>query len=89
MSNKPTRPISLSPKMTNEQMKELTRKSEEERKQKALSYLANQRSTIAVNVLCNLVREKDCDKEDYLQMVDLSVEMADRMMDRLYSSEEK
>ena len=58
--------------------------TEASKRQQALSFLTNQRSQFAINILVNLVKDKECDEEDYLHFVDLSVKMADRMMDQLY-----
>ena len=70
-----------------------SRAQEVERKNQALSYLANQRSSFAINILCNMVRgaitNRDCTNMDCKGLVDLSVEMADHLMDKLYSVNEE
>lgn len=70
-----------------------SRAQEVERKNQALSYLANQRSSFAINILCNMVRgaitNRDCTNMDCKALVDLSVEMADHLMDKLYSVNEE
>lgn len=64
-----------------------SRQVENAQRQQALSYLANQRASFAINILANLVKDKECGEEDYLSFVDLSVKMADRLMDKLYAVE--
>lgn len=66
-----------------------SRAQEVERKQQALSFLTNQRSTFAINILANLIKDKSIDLGNYEQFVDLSVKMADRLMDRLYAVNEE
>ena len=66
-----------------------SRAQEVERKNQALSYLANQRSSFAINILVNLIKDKSIDLGNYESFVDLSVEMADKLMDKLYSVNEE
>lgn len=66
-----------------------SRAQEVERKQQALTYLANQRSSFAINILVNLIKDKSIDLGNYESFVDLSVKMADKMMDKLYSVNEE
>ena len=69
--------------------------SEDEKRAKILQFLQQKRETFAVNILCNMMRgaitNKDATNLDCKAMVDLSVEMADHMMEKLYpgSKEEK
>ena len=66
----------------------------DQKKMQALQQLA-QRTSFAVNILCNMVRgaitNRDCTNADCKGLVDLSVEMADRLMEKLYgqTNEEK
>lgn len=66
-----------------------SRAQEVERKNQALSYLANQRSSFAINILVNLIKDKSIDLGNYESFVDLSVKMADKLMDKLYSVNEE
>lgn len=66
-----------------------SRAQEVERKQQALSYLANQRSSFAINILVNLIKDKSIDLGNYESFVDLSIKMADKLMDKLYSVNEE
>lgn len=61
-----------------------SRQQEEAKKQQALSYLTNQRSSFAVNILVNLIKDKTVDLGNYESFVELSVKMADKLMDELY-----
>lgn len=61
-----------------------SRQQEEVKKQQALSYLTNQRSSFAVNILVNLIKDKTVDLGNYESFVELSVKMADKLMDELY-----
>ena len=90
MANKPRKPIKLSPKMTNEQMQELAKKQEDEQMMKRLAYFAQRREGIATNILCSLThgREPGRSKDDLMEYVDFSVEMADRLLEKLYPKPE-
>ena len=81
MANKPTKPIKVISK---------PRPSAEEEQMKRLVYFAQRREGIATNILCGLMqgREKGILKEDYMEYVDLSVEMADRLLEKLYPKPE-
>lgn len=85
MSN---RPIAKARTITPEQIRD-------QKKMQALQQLAQQRTSFAVNILCNMVRgaitNRDCTNADCKGLVDLSVEMADRLMEKLYgqTNEEK
>ena len=99
MTNKPTKPIKLSPKMTKEQLEEITKRQEEEKKLQALQQLAQRRESIAVNILLQLchaanqrvVATMDSTKVtvDTKGLVALSVEMADELMMTLYGQNVK
>ena len=58
--------------------------TEASKRQQALSFLTNQRSQFAINILVNLVKDRTVDLGNYEDFVVLSVKMADRMMDELY-----
>lgn len=62
--------------------------TEEEKKMKIAQFLQQKRETIAVNVLCNLVHgaitNRNVTNMDCKSLVDLSVEMADRLIEKLY-----
>ena len=64
-----------------------SRQVENAQRQQALSYLANQRASFAINILATLVKDKEVDLANYESFVDLSVKMADRLMDKLYAVE--
>lgn len=81
MANKPTKPINVVPSAT---------PSKEELAIKRMQFFANRRENFAVNILCNLVQgaitNKDCTNVDCKRLVDISVEMADRLLEQLYPS---
>ena len=62
--------------------------TEEQKKMKIAQFLQQKRETIAVNVLCNLVHgaitNRNVTNMDCKSLVDLSVEMADRLIEKLY-----
>lgn len=64
-----------------------SRRVENEQRQQALSYLANQRASFAINILATLCKDKQVDLANYESIVDLSVKMADKLMDKLYAVE--
>ena len=64
-----------------------SRQVENAQRQQALSYLANQRASFAINILATLVKDKEVDLANYESFVDLSVKMADKLMDKLYAVE--
>lgn len=78
MTNKPTKPIKLAPHTKEEQEMQIAR------------FFANKREQFAINILANIVKgnafayPKDQDKDSFLGVVDLSVEMADRLVQKLY-----
>lgn len=78
MTNKPTKPIKLAHQTKEEQEMQIAR------------FLANKREQFAINILANIVKgnafayPKDQDKDSFLGVVDLSVEMADRLVQKLY-----
>ena len=90
MANKPRNPIKLSPKMTNEQMLELAKKQEEEQMMKRLAYFAQRREGIATEILCSLIRGRvpGTTKAGFMEYVDISVEIADRLLEKLYPKPE-
>lgn len=62
--------------------------TEEEKKFKIAQFLQQKRETISVNLLCNLVHgaitNKNVTNMDCKSLVDLSVEMADALIEKLY-----
>lgn len=62
--------------------------TEEEKKVKIMQFLQQKRETISVNVLCNLVHgaitNRDVTNMQCKFLVDLSVEMADALMEKIY-----
>lgn len=82
--NKPNKPANLHPVGAAAQ-RPLT---EEEKKVKIMQFLQQKRENIAVNVLCNLVHgaitNRNVTNMDCKSLVDLSVEMADRLIEKLY-----
>lgn len=66
----------------------------DEQRQKALQFLAQRREQFAISILSNFVKgnafayPKDQDKQSFFDLVDLSVEMADHLMEKLYPLKE-
>lgn len=62
--------------------------TEEEKKIKIAQFLQQKRETISVNLLCNLVHgaitNRNVTNMDCKGLVDLSVEMADALIEKLY-----
>lgn len=62
--------------------------TEEEKKLKVMQFLQQKRETISVNLLCNLVHgaitNRNVTNMDCKGLVDLSVEMADQLLEKLY-----
>lgn len=62
--------------------------TEEEKKIKIMQFMQQKRETISVNLLCNLVHGAITNKKvtnmDCKSLVDLSVEMADALIEKLY-----
>lgn len=60
--------------------------SDEEKKTRIMQFLQQKREQFAINILCNLCRtlDKDASSAHAEAMVDLSVDMADKLMDKLY-----
>ena len=62
--------------------------TEAEKKAKIMQFLQQKREGFAVNVLCNLVHGAITNRKvtnmDCKSLVDLSVEMADRLIEKLY-----
>lgn len=75
--------------MTNPKIKKLPTAqplTEEQKKAQVLQYLAQKREQYASNILYNLCSSipKDFSNHDCETLVDVSVEMADRLMEKLY-----
>ena len=62
--------------------------TEEEKKVKIMQFLQQKRETFAVNILCNMMQgaitNKNVTNFDCKSLVDLSVEMADKLIEKLY-----
>ena len=62
--------------------------TEEEKRVKVMQFLQQKRETISVNLLCNLVHgaitNRNVTNMDCKGLVDLSVEMADALIEKLY-----
>ena len=62
--------------------------TEEEKRVKVMQFLQQKRETIAVNVLCNLVHgaitNKNATNVQVGILVDVAVEMADKLIEKLY-----
>ena len=92
MANKPTKPVHQAKVFTPEQIRD-------EKRMQALQQLAQRRESFAINILCNLVHAAnqkvvatmDSTKitVDTKGLVDLSVEMADHLMEKLYKPQEE
>ncbi len=84
MANKPTKPIQQAKVFTPEQI-------QEQKKNQALAMLVQKREAFAVNILVSLCRgngfayPKDQDTDG---LVDKAVEMADRLLEKLYPIKE-
>ena len=81
MGIKSTKPIKVVPPAT---------PSKKEMEMKRLAYFAQRREGIATNILCSLThgREPGRSKDDLMEYVDLSVEMADRLLEKIYPKPE-
>lgn len=81
--NKTKNPAGFQPKVAPAQP--LT---EEQKRIKIAQFLQQKRETISVNLLCNLVHgaitNKDVTNMDCKSLVNLSVEMADALIEKLY-----
>lgn len=84
MTNKPTKPIKVVPPAT---------PTKDELEMKRLAYFAQRREGIAVNILTSLCRGNGFaypkDQDNFGQLVDLSVEMTDRLLEKLYHKPEE
>ena len=82
--NKTNKPAGLHPVVAPAQ-RPLT---EEEKKAKIMQFLQQKRETIAVNVLCNLVHGainvEGLHRGNCIALVDTAVEMADKLIEKLY-----
>lgn len=70
-------------------MKPLT---DEEKQQRIMQFLSQKREQFSVNILCNMVQGWNRVSSDYetaLDLVDLAVEMADALMEKLYPMPEE
>ena len=67
--------------------------TEEEKQARIMQFLQQKRETISVNLLCNLVHgaitNKNVTNMDCKSLVDLSVEMADALIEKLYPIKEE
>lgn len=67
-----------------QQAKPLT---EAEKKARIMQFLQQKREQFAINILCNMVQGWNyvsTDKETAMDLVDISVKMADALMEKLY-----
>ena len=83
MANKPTKPIKVARTITPDQIRD-------EKRMQAMAQLAQRRESFAINILCNLVHGKAYD--DIVNpegFCELSVKMADEMMELLYGQNVK
>lgn len=62
--------------------------TEEQKKAKVIQFLQQKRESFSLNILCNLCKGLKS-KKSALAMVDLSVTMADALMDKLYPIQEE
>lgn len=60
--------------------------TDEEKKAKVVQFLSQKREAFSLNILCNLCRclDKRASSQHAAAMVDLSVEMADHLLEKLY-----
>ena len=83
MANKPTKPIKVVPPAT---------PTKEELDMKRIAYFAQRREGIATNILCSMMQgaitNKDVTNYDCKSLVDLSVEMTDSLLEKLYPKPE-
>lgn len=65
--------------------------SEEEKQARIIQFLQQKRENFAINILCNLCKclDKDASSAHATAMVDLSVEMADKLIEKLYPIREE
>ena len=83
MANKPTKPIKVARTITPDQIRD-------EKRMQALQQLAQRRESFAINILCNLIQgDKDITNYDCKIVVDMAVEMADHLMEKLYKPQEE
>lgn len=81
MTNKPNKPLKVVPPKT---------PTKDEEMMKRIAYFAQRREQMAVTILASIVRgnafayPKDQDKVSFLGVADLAVEMADRLLEKLY-----
>jgi len=65
----------------------------EEQKQRIMQFLAQKRETFSISILSGMVQgavtNKDVTNIQYKCLVDLSVEMADQLLEKLYPLEEE
>ena len=83
MTNKPNKPIKVVPPKT---------PTKDEEMMKRLAYFAQRREQMAVTILASIVRGNAFaypkDQDNFGQLVDLSVEMTDRLLEKLYPKPE-
>ena len=67
--------------------------TKEELELKRIAYFAQRREGIATNILCSMMQgaitNKDVTNYDCKSLVDLSVEMTDRLLEKLYPAPKK
>ena len=66
--------------------------TQEEKQMRIMQFLQQKREQFAVNILCNMtqgaIRNKEVTNYACKSLVDLSVEMADRLLEKLYPTNE-
>lgn len=79
--NKSMKPAGFAPRVA--PAKPLT---DEEKKVKIMQFLQQKRESFSLNILCNLCKclDKDASSAQAKAMVELSVEMADALLEKLY-----
>lgn len=77
------KPITRIPRVTPERPM-----TEEEKRTKVLQYLQQKREQFSINILCNMIQgaitNSNATNLDCKGLVDLSVQMADALLDELY-----
>ena len=82
MANKPTKPVHQAKVFTPEQI-------QEQKKNQALAMLVQKREAFAINILCHLCEGMSVINENEGKiLVDVSVHMADHLLEKLYPKPE-
>lgn len=62
--------------------------TQEEKQMRIMQFLQQKREQFAINILCSLCRNLDQIRVEDKDAVDLSVEMADKLLEKLYPTKE-